>query len=165
MMVCLGLQVHFNRDGSLIVSSSYDGLWWVLGSSWDSLATVQGTWVLFKRTSLPLIRTGNAPCLAYLLCARAKKNPLSSHCSWCGWLSSHPVWDFFFYFFIFLHGNVSQSIVLSFIHSRIWDTASGQCLKTLIGKISHTRVPIFLVWCDLLQNVLIKRLISDSKSN
>lgn len=23
----LGLQVHFNRDGSLIVSSSYDGLW------------------------------------------------------------------------------------------------------------------------------------------
>ena len=23
------LQVHFNRDGSLIVSSSYDGLWYV----------------------------------------------------------------------------------------------------------------------------------------
>lgn len=51
----------------------------------------------------------------------------------------------FFLFFVFLHGNVSQLIVLSFIHSRIWDTASGQCLKTLIGKISHTRVPIFLV--------------------
>lgn len=27
-MICLDLQVHFNRDGSLIVSSSYDGLWW-----------------------------------------------------------------------------------------------------------------------------------------
>lgn len=27
LMVCLDLQVHFNRDGSLIVSSSYDGLW------------------------------------------------------------------------------------------------------------------------------------------
>lgn len=25
--LCLSLQVHFNRDGSLIVSSSYDGLW------------------------------------------------------------------------------------------------------------------------------------------
>uniref|UniRef100_A0A3Q4HEE6 WD repeat domain 5 n=1 Tax=Neolamprologus brichardi TaxID=32507 RepID=A0A3Q4HEE6_NEOBR len=56
-------------------------------------------------------------------------------------------------------------IVLSFIHSRIWDTASGQCLKTLIGKISHTRVPILLVWFDLLQNVLIKRLISDNDDN
>lgn len=27
LKVSLSAQVHFNRDGSLIVSSSYDGLW------------------------------------------------------------------------------------------------------------------------------------------
>lgn len=29
-------------------------------------------------------------------------------------------------------------MILKTIFSRIWDTASGQCLKTLIGKLDFT---------------------------
>jgi len=39
LLVCCVFQVNFNRDGSLIVSSSYDGLWSVSVSS-HSLITV-----------------------------------------------------------------------------------------------------------------------------
>ena len=53
--------VHFNRDGSLIVSSSYDGLWYI----------------------------------------------------------------HYHYYYYYSIGSFC---------SRIWDTASGQCLKTLVGE-------------------------------
>ena len=90
--VCL-VQVHFNRDGSLIVSSSYDGLW-----------------------SVPL--------------------PPLTHTS--------------MYTSIKRFASPLMTCLFVWFHSRIWDTASGQCLKTLIGELDWQELFLFPLVLSLL---------------
>ena len=118
--------VHFNRDGSLIVSSSYDGLWWVLTPTEN------------KRNGR--VKYPDKMWLSWNNDMSGIEYPITHDCSlgycftpWLLCYSIHNlllVWSNLFAnarFFIYVVDDVCGDLF-----SRIWDTASGQCLKTLI---------------------------------